>query len=342
MKKGLVTILLAAGTILSCSKDVTKPQTEPVPDPVHFEGKIVYVSATKNPSEYPILPSVIESITEAGGIKAITGNSGNNTQPKVSPDTSMVAYRSGHVAHPGVYISSSAGLTLDEVMEGDVVDFQWSPDNTRLVISRMDRFNRGTIFLAPLNGDVTALTDSSSSNIEAAFSPDGNKIIFASDRDNADEFQIYTMNVDGSNPTRITRGRNPEYSPDGLMIAYILPSYQLWSSGGLQTFNTQTDHIDFYKGGVRDFTWNPTSSKIACTSIYNLNIMEADLNTREVRELTPRGSDSSDPSYSPDGDHLVFSMTKNGNADLYMIPSGGGNIERLTTSPKMELLPQWK
>ncbi len=42
------------------------------------------------------------------------------------------------------------------------------------------------------------------------------KIAFASSRDG--EYAIYSMNADGTNPTRLTKGRQPAWSPDGTNI----------------------------------------------------------------------------------------------------------------------------
>ena len=55
-----------------------------------------------------------------------------------------------------------------------------------------------------------------------SFSPDGSKIAFFSDRDG--DYEIYVMNADGSNQTRLTN--NPavdakaSFSPDGSKIAF--------------------------------------------------------------------------------------------------------------------------
>jgi Tol biopolymer transport system component len=55
-----------------------------------------------------------------------------------------------------------------------------------------------------------------------AWSPDGSKIVFYGGRD--DNRDIYVMNADGSNPTRLTndpaQDRYPTWSPDGLRIAF--------------------------------------------------------------------------------------------------------------------------
>jgi len=57
---------------------------------------------------------------------------------------------------------------------------------------------------------------------EPAWSPDGARLAFASDRDGAP--QIYVANRDGSNVVRVTskaRSVTPAWGPDGRKLVYI-------------------------------------------------------------------------------------------------------------------------
>jgi hypothetical protein len=49
-------------------------------------------------------------------------------------------------------------------------------------------------------------------------SPDGTRIGFSSERDHT--FWIYVMDADGGNQTDLGRGHQPDWSPDGMRIAY--------------------------------------------------------------------------------------------------------------------------
>ncbi|MCJ7628798.1 MAG: hypothetical protein MUO50_10480 [Longimicrobiales bacterium] len=68
----------------------------------------------------------------------------------------------------------------------------------------------------------TRLTFSGSNDYFPAWSPDGSKIAFVSDRNG--NFEIYVMNADGSNQTRLTftsaSELQPSWSPDGTKIVF--------------------------------------------------------------------------------------------------------------------------
>ncbi|MDP6512914.1 MAG: hypothetical protein QF878_06995 [SAR202 cluster bacterium] len=66
----------------------------------------------------------------------------------------------------------------------------------------------------------TNLTNNSAADADPAWSPDGAKIAFWSGRDGNSE--MYVMNTDGSDQTRLTTNDawEPAWSPDGAKIAF--------------------------------------------------------------------------------------------------------------------------
>src|SRR5262245_14688613 len=70
---------------------------------------------------------------------------------------------------------------------------------------------------------VTNLTNHAGNDMNPAWSRDGSKIAFQSNRDG--NFEIYVMNADGSNQTRLTNNRAndvvPSWSPDGDRVAFL-------------------------------------------------------------------------------------------------------------------------
>jgi Tol biopolymer transport system component len=80
------------------------------------------------------------------------------------------------------------------------------------------------IWVTSIDGSTTPirLTDSIANDYSPAWSPNGLKIAFVSERDNNPE--IYVMNVDGKAQTRLTNNSTadtfPAWSPDGKYIAF--------------------------------------------------------------------------------------------------------------------------
>ncbi len=69
----------------------------------------------------------------------------------------------------------------------------------------------------------TALVVAEADDRYPSWSPDGSSIVFSSDRD--DNTELYVMNADGTNQTRLTQHEGddlaPVWSPDGSMITFV-------------------------------------------------------------------------------------------------------------------------
>ena len=93
----------------------------------------------------------------------------------------------------------------------------------------------------------TNLTNDPSADTLPDWSPDGNKIAFVSSRNGGQD--IYVMNANGSNVTRLTSNPpffsvSPKWSPDGTRIAYEHNGeiYEMNSDGSSQTNLTNSSN----------------------------------------------------------------------------------------------------
>jgi Tol biopolymer transport system component len=140
----------------------------------------------------------------------------------------------------------------------------------------------------------TNLTNHPANDTDPAWSPDGTKIAFVSDRDNY-AGEIYVMNADGTNVTRITDNidydREPVWSPDGTKIAFTR-----------QVMPTPTPEPTPCTTRLcqRDFYFQPYQHD----DIY---VMNAD-GSNQVQLTEDLGQDNS-PTWSPDGTKIAFSFT---------------------------------
>lgn len=208
--------------------------------------------------------------------------------PAWSPDGDQIAFASdrGSDNDWDIYVMDTGGLGLTNLTEvpDNGMDREenpaFSPDGTKIAFTGKnrdfgpDRNSDQDVYIMNANGSgLKDLTPDPSSNTDKeiydshpAFSPDGTKIAFQSNRSGVNE--IYAMNLDGSNTEQLTTSgwnTRPEWSPDGTKIAYQhRPSndaeniYVMNANGSLRTrLTAETEY------GAWDASWQAMSPVIA-------------------------------------------------------------------------------
>jgi Tol biopolymer transport system component len=136
--------------------------------------------------------------------------------PDFSPNGSQICFlRSSDGPEPatGIYVMNADGsdpTLLSEDSGADELD--WSPDGTEIVFHSIFESVDGSqedgdeeiYVINPDGSGRTALTSNSAADVEPDWSPDGKKITFASDRDGVGNYDIYTMDADGSDVAKVT------------------------------------------------------------------------------------------------------------------------------------------
>ncbi|MEE3140985.1 MAG: hypothetical protein VX307_00175, partial [Chloroflexota bacterium] len=190
-------------------------------------------------------------------------------------------------------------------------------DDTEIVFNKISESGND---LWKVNSDCeyTQLTDTAAAGEgDGAWSPDGRKIAFVSERDGNSE--IYVMNAGGSGQTRLTfndgEDRFPTWSPDGRYIVFTSPRI-----GGPGTYDIHV--LEVAKPNNAD-NQNPP---MALTQAGSSNA-----------QMLVNGS----PDWSPDGDRIAFTSSRERSFELYLMDTDGGNVTRITDNEHTDYLPQW-
>jgi hypothetical protein len=163
------------------------------------------------------------------------------------------------------------------------------------------------------NADGTGRTVLASDGTDPAWSADGTKIAFTTNRDGNNE--IYVMNANGNTQTRMTNNAAsdsmPAWSPDGSRIVFISNRdgnneiYTMTADGSNQFRTTNTPAAEY------DPKWSPLNDKIAFSrsgGIYTMNVDGS--GTTQLPTTTFYCEDASHydypPDWSPTGQFLVF------------------------------------
>ncbi len=193
-------------------------------------------------------------------------------------------------------------------------------------------------------------------NISSQPNTTAESTVFVSERDGNPE--IYSMNSDGSNQTRLTTNEvydiMPAWSPDCSKIVFVSERdnnpeiYSMNADGTNQTRLTSNSAYDYSPN------WSPDGTKIAFVSNrgtgqnttgtvnkinYKIFVMNADGSDQVL--LTDNSIDDESPKWSPDGKKLAFVSTRDGNPEIYVINSDGTNLVRLTNNKTYDLMPAW-
>ena len=164
------------------------------------------------------------------------------------------------------------------------------------------------------------------------------RIAFVSDRDLESCFQVYIMDNDGCNQTRLTQDSlsyyHPQFSPDGMQIVFYSSVFD--DNDEIYIINADgSDHRNLSNSAGNDNypQFSPDGSKIVFTSDRdgNREIYVMDSDGSQQQRLTDNATFDHAPRFSPDGSQILFFSVDDGwNYDLWTMDTNGGNLERLT------------
>ena len=169
-------------------------------------------------------------LAEPQAINAGAALDQSDSEPTWSPDGAQLAFVSDRPGRRTLFVINRDGsglraLTTDAAAAQDEGGPDWSPDGKQIVFHRFEAAApRANIFVIDAGGgEARPLTTINARNIEPAWSPDGARIAFMSDRDGG-EFELYVMRADGHEQYRLTRNSFPDelpaWSPDGAWLVY--------------------------------------------------------------------------------------------------------------------------
>jgi uncharacterized protein YjdB len=152
-------------------------------------------------------------------------------------------------------------------------------------------------------GTPLRLTADRSVETMGAYSPDGSRIVYVSNRDGP--FDLYVADADGSSPRRLTETPATEFTPR-------------WMPDGTRIV----------------FAAQEPGSRVA--QIWSIGADGAG-----TRPLTQGAATNYEPAVSPDGGTIAFTSTRDGNYEVYLMAPDGSQQRNVSRSAQKESHPAW-
>jgi TolB protein len=310
--------------------------TMPLETPTSEPQPTVVATATVETVEFPAIGGRVVFHSDRDGeidiyvmdadgsnVQRLTDAPGRDFEPHWSPDGATIVFSSERddPENAQLYLMNADGSDqrrLPSPLTVDQIGARWSPDGQWILFHSnplVDGLPRFDIFkIRPDGSDLTQLTDVPGNSFMPDWSPDGERIVFASQRDGNRE--LYVMNADGSNQVRLTGGgwenSLPRWSPDGQHI--VFESNRSGSSYGLFL-------IDAPDGPTTDGAQESTA-----------------------RMLTFPGFNHSSPGWAG-SDWLFISSDRDStnlvNWEIYLVKADGSELLRVTDNPALDRFPNW-
>jgi TolB protein len=242
--------------------------------------------------------------------RRITTSTTLNVAPAWSPDGQAIAYTTWAASKAG-----SFGTYQD------------------LVVSWIYKGKRET----PSNGNPEK------QNYLPAWSPDGSKLAFTSNRDGNPE--IYVMNRDGGGLRRMTNSPaidvSPTWSPTGNQLAWVSDR-----TGNPKIYVMNADGTG-QRLLISDFSDRPTWTSGVFNEIayaartgpgYDIKIYSFD--TGQTTKITDGIGSNESPAFSPNGRHIAFTSTRSGKSEIFTIARDGNDLRQITREGNNKF-PNW-
>jgi Tol biopolymer transport system component len=264
-------------------------------------------------------PDLFVINADGTGERQLTSGRVGDAYPSWSPDGSKIAFNSLRTGISEIFVMNPDGTGQTNVSNSPKAqdyDPAWSPDGTKIAFTSL-RDNHFNVFVMNADGsNQTNLTGNLTNEIieNPAWSPDGTKIAFARflliNGGQGENRDLFVMNADGSNQTRLTFDPAFDVEPDWQPVTL--------AANGRVLFTSERD------GNPEVYSMNPDGSS------------QTNLTSNAARDFNPV--------WSPDGTRVLFASDRSGGTfhrELFVMSADGTDVRPVTRARNWDGSPDW-
>lgn len=231
-------------------------------------------------------------------------------------------------------IAKAAANAADPLMDETAAPetFSWQGEAWQSI-----RTGNWEIYYSPFAKEPIQLTNHPAADTLPRLNVGSTKVAFVSDRNGNDE--IYTIDIDGMNLTRLTtdgaKDTLPYWSPDGTQLVF---SSQRSGNGDLYIMKTDGSAVRRITSDDAEDTypsWSPDGTQLLWVRLYPIidrrpqegELWVANADGSNARPLTGRLHTPARPLISPNGAHIALDadLDQNGLTDIVLMDRNGAN-----------------
>jgi eukaryotic-like serine/threonine-protein kinase len=282
-----------------------------------------------------------------GGETALTAGP-DDDRPRFSPDGASVLFSRGE-GRRALYRAAVVGGEVRRLVE-DASEGDWSPDGRRIVFLRAagDGSGGSVVGVASADGgEAREIFRLAGGGLDSPrWSPDGRSIALrraGTSTGVADELLLVTPEG-ASRSLRLPGSPGRLSSPAWASPAEIVYAQSESLVATRAAASTRVVRLDVDTGASQTVLWVPESVHALEVAGPGRLVFDAHSTRQSLRELGAAGppaapprwltqgqSNDRQPTYA--GEWVVFSSDRTRNLDLWRVPAGGGDMERLTDHP---------
>jgi len=176
----------------------------------------------------------------------------------------------------------------------------------------------------------------------------GTRIVFDADR-GVGTSEIYRMDADGSNLTRLTTNTTHEYnaaiSPDGTRIAFESNRTGVYQIYVMDADGANEQRVT-YSGVWEQFPhWSPDGTKLVFARVVQYpsvsRVCVVNVDGTDGHQLSGGTDNDWAPDWSPDGTKIAFFCYVSGRAGIWVMNPDGSGRQQIAGSNRDQTAPHW-
>jgi TolB protein len=184
---------------------------------------------------------------------------GINTSPAFSPDGKSLALTLSKDGNPEIYVLTLATGTMRRLTRNAGIDTEptWSPSGHQLAFIS-DRNGSPNIYVMEVQGTSVRQLTSGGFHTQPRWSPKGDSLVYTARQSVHD---LWIVNVDGSNPRRLTAGsgdsQGATWAPNGRHLAFQSNRNGRWQIFAMLADGSGQEAITRAPGEATSPSWSP-------------------------------------------------------------------------------------